>query len=90
MNLAKEVNSEVAAVEKLLQKHIIPNCSQFNCQIFREKRYWNEECDNILKSHFGLFESLYESNSGSKKLPGEKPYFFYLGNIIDLCLMTNF
>lgn len=71
-DLAKDVDSEAAALEKLMLKHIIPNCSQFNCQSFREKRYWNEECDNILKSHFALFESLYVSNSGSRKLPGEK------------------
>lgn len=57
-----------------MDKNIIPNCGQFNCQIFRDSRYWNEECDNILKSHLVLFDSLYDANSGSRKLPGEKKY----------------
>ncbi len=72
--VAKEAATEPAAVESLLEQNLAPNCAQFNCQEFREKRYWNEGCDNILKSHFGLFESLYDSNSGLRRLPGEKAY----------------
>jgi len=72
--IGKEVESEPRAVEKLFQQHIIPNCAQFNCQEFRDNRYWNEECDNILKSHISLFDSLYDSNSGARRLPGEKKY----------------
>ena len=61
-------------MQKLIDAHMIPYCSQFNCQEFRVKRYWNEECDNIYKSHYTLFESLYQSRSGSHRMPGEKKY----------------
>lgn len=66
------MDSEADAVEKLFQQNIVPNCSQFNCQEFRNTRYWNEECDNILKSHITLFDSVYDSYSGARRLPGEK------------------
>ena len=72
--LAKEINSEYEALEKFFEQNMIPNCSQFNSQEFRDKRYWNEECDNILKSHIALFDHLYEANSGLRRLPGEKRY----------------
>lgn len=74
--LAKEVASESEAVQMLITNHILPNCTQINCQAFRDNRYWNEECDNIFKSHYPFFEHLYVSRSGSHKLPGEKKYSF--------------
>ncbi|MDR3547216.1 MAG: hypothetical protein P4M11_02880 [Candidatus Pacebacteria bacterium] len=61
-------------MQRLIDVHISPNCSQFNCHVFREKRYWNEECDNIYKAHYQLFENVYQARSGSHKLPGEKTY----------------
>ena len=74
--IAKEVDTEEAAVERFFTINIAPNCSQFNCQQFRNNRYWNEECDNILKSHISLFDSLYDLYSGMRRLPGEKKYSF--------------
>ncbi len=73
-HIAKEVASEAAAVKKLIDGHLTPNCGQLNCQAFRTTRYWNEECDNLYKSHFALFEHLYQSRSGSHRLPGERTY----------------
>jgi hypothetical protein len=69
------VKSESEAVAKLITSHILPNCSQLNCQVFRDTRYWNEECDNIFKAHMPLFEHIYNTHSGSRALPGEKSYF---------------
>ena len=57
-------------------QNIIPNCGQFNCQSFRDNRYWNEECDNILKSHIALFDSLYETNVGTRHVPTEKLFVY--------------
>jgi hypothetical protein len=58
----------------LVEKHLMPNCSQFNCQVFRDTRYWNEECDNIYKAHYPLLENVYNTRSGSHRLPGERKY----------------
>lgn len=58
---------------KLIAEHILPNCAHINSQTFRDSRYWNEECDNIFKSHYALFEHLYSGWGGSHALPGEKP-----------------
>ncbi len=68
------VKTEADAVAKLISGNLIPNCTHINSQAFRDGRYWNEECDNIFKSHYSLFEHLYSTRSGAHSLPGEKSY----------------
>jgi len=72
-----DANTEVEAVKMMLDNHILPNCSQFNCQVFRNTRYWDEECDNIIKSHYDIIENLYETRSGRRKLPGDKVFMAF-------------
>ncbi|EAR90533.1 hypothetical protein TTHERM_00120790 (macronuclear) [Tetrahymena thermophila SB210] len=42
-------------------------------QEWRDTRYWNEECDNVLKQYLGFIKILWESIADSKKV--EKRYF---------------
>jgi NLR family CARD domain-containing protein 3 len=45
-----------------------------NCQKFRDERFWNEACDNLLKANKALLEEVYHTKSGKHKKPGEKRY----------------
>jgi hypothetical protein len=44
----------------MLDKNLLPFYGELNIQKFREDRYWNEEVDNVYKSHFPIFDALYK------------------------------
>lgn len=58
-----DVATEAEAIQLTWEKHIQPhiefsesiNPYVYNQQKWREERFWNEECDNILKAYGGLF-----------------------------------
>lgn len=43
-------------------------------QKWRDERYWNEECDNLLKSHYPLFDYIFKHYGCGYLKPGEKPF----------------
>lgn len=53
---AKEATSKTEAVRMMLEKNLYPNYGHLNPQKWRDDRYWNEEVDNIYKSHFPIFD----------------------------------
>ena len=43
-------------------------------QKWRDQRYWNEEVDNLLKSHYPLFDYIFKKYGCGYLKPGEKPF----------------
>lgn len=43
-------------------------------QKWRDQRYWNEEVDNIYKSHFPIFDYIFKKYGCGYLKPGEKPF----------------
>jgi hypothetical protein len=69
------VPTRVEAVKKLYDTHLCKYAGNLDSQRWREERYWNEECDNILQANWDFLFHIYTIRGGSKKKPGEKPYF---------------
>lgn len=62
--------------------------NQFNSQRFRDERYWNEECDDVLKLYKAVLENVYLKYSVKKKKPGQKN-FMCLDELSDICKHCN-
>jgi hypothetical protein len=58
----------------MMEHNLIPNCSEFDYQQFRDELYWNERCDNILKANLPLLKKIYMEYGGRHLKPGEKQY----------------
>jgi len=75
-----EVENELDAVELFYERHIEPlylgtlEKYLYNQQRWRDERYWNEACDNILKAYAPLFQHLFNVYGGTHKKPGQKHF----------------
>ena len=58
----------------MFKNNLEPNYGHLNPQQWRYDRYWNEEVDNIYKSHFPLFDYIYKNYGCHYLKPGEKPF----------------
>ena len=58
----------------MLEKNLLPFYGDLNSQKFKEERYWNEEVDNLYKSHFPIFDKLYMTFGQHYLKPGDKPF----------------
>ena len=56
----KEAPSKADAIKMLYEKNLVPFYGHLNPQKWRDERYWNEEVDNVLKSHFPIFDKVYK------------------------------
>jgi hypothetical protein len=72
----QKVQTRVEAVKKLFDAHMLKMQNQPNSQLWREERYWNEECDNIYKANWSLVEHLYINMGGHARKPSEKWQYF--------------
>lgn len=63
---------------------MVPFCSKYNSQEFRNERYWNEECDFVLKKYKPVVEGVYSLYSGTD-VPGKKP-FVSLESFRQMCI----
>ena len=59
--IAGQVKTKSEAVKAMLEKNLMPFYGDLNIQKFRDERYWNEEVDNLYKSHFPIFDFLYKT-----------------------------
>ena len=82
----KKVPTRGDAVKLLFAEHLNKYSGGINSQLWREGRFWNEECDNIFKANWSLMQHIYLTRGGSKKMPGEKTYCHYL----DSWILKNF
>jgi hypothetical protein len=70
----QKVQTRAEAVKKLFAAHMLKMQNQPNSQLWREERYWNEECDNIYKANWSLMDHLYINMGGHARKPSEKWY----------------
>ena len=61
---------------------------QYNSQKWRDEKYWCEDCDDVLKKHRQILDSVYDKYSQKKVRPGEKK-FMCLEELIDMCKHSN-
>ena len=62
----------------MLTNNLLPQFGHMDAQIWRDTRYWNEEIDNLYKSHFPIFDYLFKTFGGHHMKPGDK--FFMEAN----------
>jgi len=58
----------------MFNKNLVPNFGHLNYGTWRGERYWNEEVDNLFKSHFPIFDYLYKNYGCHYLKPSEKPF----------------
>jgi hypothetical protein len=58
----------------LYEKNLFPFFGTLNPQKWRDERYWNEEVDNIFKSHLPIFEYIYKNFGCHYLKPSDKPF----------------
>ena len=68
----KMVETKSEAVRMMINRNLLPYYGKQNAQKFRDERYWNEEVDNVYKSHVTLFEYLYKNYGGTHMKPGDQ------------------
>jgi len=52
----------------------MPHFGHMEAQQWRNERYWNEEVDNIYKSHFPIFDYMFKHYGGKYMKPGDKQF----------------
>ncbi len=85
---AQVSNNHVEAVDTMIQEHFSSIYDKFDSQAWREKNYWNEECDDVYKTYKKVLEEVYKKFSVKKVKPGQKS-FMCLDEINDICKMAN-
>ena len=65
-------STKAEAIKMMYEKNLLQYYSKDDPQKFRDTRYWNEEVDNIFKSHLQLFEYLYKTYGGTHMKPGDQ------------------
>jgi hypothetical protein len=68
----KIASSKSEAIKMVYERNLYPSFGKDDSQKFRDERYWNEEVDNLLKSHVQLFEYLYKNYGGTHMKPGDQ------------------
>lgn len=65
----------VDATRKFLEESFIPSTQEYLLtNTWRSTHYFCEEIDLIFKAHKEILDSIYKKYSGSKALPGQKPF----------------
>lgn len=72
------------ALKTLINDHVFNVIKNHNSQIWREERFWNEQCDICLKNYLQVIKDIYKKYSGATAKPGEKN-FMSLGELHQFC-----
>jgi NLR family CARD domain-containing protein 3 len=80
---SKIVDSQYEAVEKLMNEHLIPVFSKFDCHKWRLENLWNVEWDEVFVKNSAILKKLFESYSGKYSKPS-KPRFMSIEEFITL------
>jgi hypothetical protein len=58
----KDLRSSVA-LKKMFDKSFKPVFQKFNCHQWRVDKYWNEECDKVIKDNLKLIKDIFNTFS---------------------------
>lgn len=72
--IAGVVKTKPEAVKMMIEKNLVPHFGELNNMKFKQERYWNEDVDNLYKSHLPIFEFLYKTFGNHYLKPGDKPF----------------
>ena len=81
----KQISSLVEAVEYSFEHHYDFYLNQFRNNKWREERYYNEEVDNILKSHIPIFDALFYSYAPQQIMGRKDSFWLTLDGFTNLC-----
>lgn len=70
----QETKSYSEAVLKLWEEHLNEEMISHGSQEWRNERYWNEECDMVLKYYNKTLQFVYQNYSKKKVKPGQTPF----------------
>jgi hypothetical protein len=70
--LAGIAKTESEGITMFMDSFLLKHWKEEFTQNWRERRYWNEECDNLIKVFKSMFEYLWKSYGGGVRKPGEK------------------
>ncbi len=73
------------AVELLFTNHLDKFFAEFDSNIFRETKLWQEECDKVVKRNMLSIKLVFQRYSGRLSLPGQQK-FMSLQEFSDLVL----
>jgi len=71
------------AIEKCLNENIVKTFENIDSHKWRLEKYWNEECDTVLKKYLPIIKELFKRYSGKYALPG-KPKFVSMDEFIQM------
>ena len=81
----KQIPSVVEAVDYSFEHHYDFYLNQFRNNKWREERYYNEEVDNILKSHIPIFDALFYSYAPQQIMGRKDSFWLTLDGYTNLC-----
>ena len=81
----KQIPSVVEAVDYSFEHHYDFYLNQFKNNKWREERYYNEEVDNILKSHIPIFDALFYSYAPQQIMGRKDSFWLTLDGFTNLC-----
>lgn len=76
------------AVDKLFTDHLDKFFAEFDSNLFRETKLWQEESDKVVKRNMAVIKQAYTRYSGDLAMPGQTKYMS-LKEFTDLVLDTG-
>jgi NLR family CARD domain-containing protein 3 len=77
------------AVEIMIRDNLLPIYTKYTvAQKWREEKYWNEKCDDVLKAYKFILENVYSRYSVKKVKPSQKK-FMCLEEFFDIFKHSN-
>lgn len=67
----KLTQSYLEAISMFWEEHLKDICNQYDLQIWRNEKYWNEPCDLCLKHYKKIIDYVYKKFSKKKVKPGQ-------------------
>lgn len=64
--LAQICDTVEDSIIKMFDEHLLPYFRKFNSSDFRWNKYWNENCDIVLKKNLKTLKDIYTKYSGKE------------------------
>eukprot|EP00347_Sterkiella_histriomuscorum_P007316 403349416 len=80
---SKQVASQTEAIEKMFNEGLQSFINKFDCDIWRQTRFWNRDCNDVLLYNKMILDELFNKYTGRYVLPGQQK-FCSLEEFIDM------